>query len=410
MTIEIAPPAAAPVAPVKTAPANETTGAKEKSNVSDKSKPEDPEGFMAILASLGNPASTDLPAGNVAMPADGASIASDANVNGMLTQDATALLAQALQWASAPGAPSADTRGVDGDGSQLAGVIAPMSAALAGVKGSKPDALTQVPGTLNADAGWGATQQAAISGGKGKGGKDQLDTAALQSLPATGMAALGVVEGRTEGQDAKFIQVDLLAKMAPSMAESIAPTSINVSKREERSSVVGVFQPNSTHEVVGAPNPGGWSGNIVGSAASATPDAAVVTQTYVAEKIAYWISNDVQKAEMKLDGLGDKPVEVSISMNGNQAHVAFRTDEVQARDALENASLQLKEMLQRDGVILSGMSVGTSASGNSGAGGQQDRNARQGSKNVLAMVDQPARVDISINDKNTVGRALDLFV
>ena len=61
-------------------------------------------------------------------------------------------------------------------------------------------------------------------------------------------------------------------------------------------------------------------------------------------------------AEMKLEGLGDSPVEVSISMNGNQAHVAFRTDEVQARDALENAGVQLKEMLQRDGVVLSGMS------------------------------------------------------
>ena len=152
-------------------------------------------------------------------------------------------------------------------------------------------------------------------------------------------------------------------------------------------------------------------GNAAGSSAIPTPDAAVATtQSYVAEQVSYWISNDVQKAEMKLDGLGDKPVEVSISMNGNQAHVAFRTDEVQARDALENASLQLKEMLQRDGVVLSGMSVGTSAGGESGAGGQQDRNARQGSKNVTAMVDQSVRVDRVNNRQTAVGRALDLFV
>ena len=71
-----------------------------------------------------------------------------------------------------------------------------------------------------------------------------------------------------------------------------------------------------------------------------------------------------------------------------------------ARDALENASLQLKEMLQRDGVVLSGMSVGTSAGGESGAGGQQDRNARQGSKNVTAMVDQSVRVD-RVNNRQT---------
>ena len=406
MTIEIAPP----VAPVKTAPANETTGVKEKSNASEKSKPEDAAGFLAILASLGGASSTELPAVNAGLPLDGVPIASDPTLTGTQPQDAASLLAQALQWTIPSGAPSADTRGVDGDSSQLAGVIAPTPASLAGVKGTKLDALAQEAGTLNADAGWGATQQAAISGALRKGSKDQLDTAALQSLPATGMAALGVTENRTDGQDTKFIQVDLVAKMAPSIVESIAPTSINLTKREERSSVAGVFQPNATQEVVAAPSPTGWAGNIVGSSALAAPDAAMVTQTYVAEKIAYWISNDVQKAEMKLDGLGDQPVEVSISMNGNQAHVAFRTDEVQARDALENAGLQLKEMLQKDGVVLSGMSVGTSASGNSGAGGQQDRNARQGSKSVLAMVDQPARGDRAVNGQNTVGRALDLFV
>lgn len=47
-------------------------------------------------------------------------------------------------------------------------------------------------------------------------------------------------------------------------------------------------------------------------------------------------------------------------MHGNEAHVAFRTDEMQARAALESASSELKDMLQREGLTLSGFSIGGS--------------------------------------------------
>lgn len=407
MTIEIAPP----IAPVKTAPANETTGTKEKTNAPDKPKPGDPAGFMAILASLGNTPSVESPTGNLAVPADDLLIASDTALTGTPSQDATALLAQALQWTIPSDALPADARSLEGDASQLTGATGQVPMPLTGVIGSRPEISQKGTGALSLDAGLDTKSKANAFGAQRKGAKDQLDTAALQSVSGTGATTAVQDGGRTEARDAKFAPIDLVAKMAPSVVESIAPLPVNMVKREEQNPARGVFQSNPTHEVTGVANPGGWLGSAAGSSAITTPDAAVaITQSYVAEQVSYWISNDVQKAEMKLDGLGEKPVEVSISMNGNQAHVAFRTDEVQARDALENASLQLKEMLQRDGVVLSGMSVGTSAGGEPGAGGRQDRNARQGSKNVTVMVDQPARVDRTGNSKNTVGRALDLFV
>lgn len=128
----------------------------------------------------------------------------------------------------------------------------------------------------------------------------------------------------------------------------------------------------------------------------------------VAEKVAYWVTHDVQKAELKLDGLGEQPVEVSIRMNGSEAHVAFRTDELQTRSALEQAGNELKEMLQREGLTLAGVSVGTTG------GGEGQRNserkarmpARQGNiEMVVAPQPNPTRAV-----GTGVGRSLDLFV
>ena len=110
---------------------------------------------------------------------------------------------------------------------------------------------------------------------------------------------------------------------------------------------------------------------------------------------------------MKLDGIGDKPVEVSIRMQGNEAHIAFRSDELQARAALENASIHLKEMLQREGLVLSGVSVGTSGTGDSG---EQGSKSRQGARQTSVVSIQPARVDGTPGPGRLSGGALDLFV
>ena len=91
----------------------------------------------------------------------------------------------------------------------------------------------------------------------------------------------------------------------------------------------------------------------------------------------YWMSSDMKNAEMKLEGFGESPVEVSISVHGNQAHVAFRTDEVQARLALEDAGATLKDMLSKEGLDLTGVSVGTSGAD---GGGSQDAPPRQDSR------------------------------
>jgi flagellar hook-length control protein FliK len=143
-------------------------------------------------------------------------------------------------------------------------------------------------------------------------------------------------------------------------------------------------------------------------ASTAVADATQVSpEMQVAEQVTYWISQDVHNAELTLDGLGADPVEVSIRMSGNEAQVSFRTDELQTRDLLEGAASHLKELLQNQGLVLSGVSVGASGSGDAGAGHQrQQHGARQ-------TVSMPVEAEASLPRRpspGTQGRSLDLFV
>jgi flagellar hook-length control protein FliK len=137
--------------------------------------------------------------------------------------------------------------------------------------------------------------------------------------------------------------------------------------------------------------------------------AAAPLDTYVAEQVSYWITQDVQNAELTLDGVGHSPVEVSISMQGNEAQVAFHTDESAARDALQNATEQLRDMLQRQGLVLAGVSVGNAHSGE--AGQQQQKRPRQGGRQGMVVSAEPVGGGAdSRRMQPASGSAVDLFV
>lgn len=162
---------------------------------------------------------------------------------------------------------------------------------------------------------------------------------------------------------------------------------------------------------VGGVTDGAWGSQALFSATrvdapSATVNAALPSpETVVAEQVSYWITNDVQNAELKLDGFGPDPVEVSISLQGNEAHVAFRTDQAATRDVLENAVPHLKELLKNEGLVLSGVSVGTS--GQQDGQGSQERRPRSGMRQMS--VAAPEAVTTQGVGRNS-GRAVDLFV
>jgi flagellar hook-length control protein FliK len=131
-------------------------------------------------------------------------------------------------------------------------------------------------------------------------------------------------------------------------------------------------------------------------------------QTQVADKVSYWVTQGMQNAELKLDGFGDEPVEVSILLKGGEARVDFRTDQPEVRLLLEGALGQLKDSLQREGVVLTGVTVG--GSGTEGDGERQQNQHKHSGPNPKGEVNPSLASVRSQRGSTAVGRALDIFV
>lgn len=308
-----------------------------------------------------------------------------------LAVDAAALLAQAAQWNAAAVAnpeqiaPKAPT---------------PPPAGLA-VAGRASFGADKTEGTALAHAALGE----AVSELAAKAGKAHKEVAerlaAAQAALVEPVAASGQVAESRQAQAMQKMVEAPLNPVATALTTSIVATP---GRREDMARERSVFR--ATVPDVAAPvqtyAPSSTNGLFTNAPAPVTS-----METYVAEKVAYWISNDVQNAEMKLDGIGELPVEVSIRMQGNEAHIAFRSDELHARAALENASEHLKDMLQREGLVLSGVSVGSAGTGDASS---QERKSRQGSRQAGVVSVQPATTESVAGSRRSTGGALDLFV
>lgn len=161
---------------------------------------------------------------------------------------------------------------------------------------------------------------------------------------------------------------------------------------------------------------GAWGHQALFGGSRVSASAALVStptqslESMVADTVSYWTTQGVQNAELKLDGFGDEAVAVRISLKGDQAHIGFRTDQPEIRQMLEGALAQLKEVLKSDGLVLSGVSVGSS--GHNGAGAQEQRERADSRQSRQASLITPQAGPLPGRQRldSTVGRALDMFV
>jgi flagellar hook-length control protein FliK len=397
MTIEMSP------APCEAKPAasSETKNSKNKSSSEAKSDAGGPGGFTAILAAEDAP----TPATTTSGALDDASSLTQGQQDPSLflatpqfdlsgdkllpdaPLDAAALLAQSLHWNPLP----------EGNEVPTVSLVPGGASSAVGRAGAATIASAQVPVDQLLTTG-------ATSSTTRKTAKDAQDKSAGQVLLGAALPSstggMGQVDARTL-QTAPKVEAMLVT---PSAVESALATAAVSVKRDESGAERSIFKMSAS-ESTAVPQPvvtGAPATNVLTTSAVVPP-----SDVYVAEQVKYWISNDVQNAEMTLDGIGANAVEVSITMQGNEAHVAFRTDEPQAREALENASLHLKEMLRGEGLILSGVSVGTAGAGDSGG---QERRPRQGVRQAVVPFAQPISVGATPAGVRVSGRTLDLFV
>ena len=81
------------------------------------------------------------------------------------------------------------------------------------------------------------------------------------------------------------------------------------------------------------------------------------------DQVTYWISQKLQGADIQLDAGNGQSVSVSVQIKGNEAQVAFRSDQAEVRQILNQSLPELEKMLGNEGLMLSGATVGGQADG-----------------------------------------------
>lgn len=133
----------------------------------------------------------------------------------------------------------------------------------------------------------------------------------------------------------------------------------------------------------------------------------------VSEQVAFWVHQKTQNAALSIQHEG-RPIQVQVQLNGQEAHVRFAADDEQARQLLADGQAQLRDLLQAQGLSLSGISVDAG-----GAQGQPNAGAQGGEPSGTQA--RVARVSVNAADvagAELVGRSaaqvsstgVDLFV
>lgn len=159
---------------------------------------------------------------------------------------------------------------------------------------------------------------------------------------------------------------------------------------------------------------GAWAGIAAPDGArldvpAVAPDAGLTTEMRVAEQVSYYVGRGAQSAELEVEGIDERPIHVSIDLQGQEARIEFRAEQAQTRQVLQDAMPHLREMLEREGLTLAGMSVGSS--GPQGGQEQPSERGRAGLRQgqVEASVEGPAPV-AGARSALPSGRTLDLYV
>lgn len=273
----------------------------------------------------------------------------------------------AVQAAATPGATMAPTGHAGGDARASAGLQ-----------------------TMPTDAASTSTR----GGGADAAPRSDQPSAALQTTPAT---------AQTAARDA----------LIAAASAATAGTAGDGLRAKGRAGDGGVASP-----VVPAAGGGTFAATLQQAAGAADASAVLAdpaqagAEDRLAQQISYWVHQTTQNAEMTVDQ-GGAAMQVSVSLTGNEARVHFMTDQAQARALLDANMAQLRELLQGQGLVLTGTSVGTTAQdqGQTAGGQEQGQSApgRLGRAQGLVMA-APVNPDGGLRASVDVRRALDVFV
>lgn len=133
----------------------------------------------------------------------------------------------------------------------------------------------------------------------------------------------------------------------------------------------------------------------------------------LSEQIGYWIGNEIQSAHVRIDQDAQDPVQISVSLQGDEAHVRFQVESPEIRRVLESTTTDLRDLLRSQGLELAGVSIdaaGTPAS-DSGARDADSGNPREGQRdNADNAATAPSRPRTAPRLPGNGSHRLDVFV
>ena len=163
----------------------------------------------------------------------------------------------------------------------------------------------------------------------------------------------------------------------PAMAPAPAMQRL-VGQVEQWAAAVAGIQPKTNERVDTAKQVAQgvqWMSSDQGSATALTEQAVQETQQAQdalfdsapeepVEDMRFWLQGKNQRAEVVMDKDGQS-VRVQVALRGNEAQVIFRADQAQTREMLDASLEQLRDMLQQQGLELTGVSVQADGQGQS---------------------------------------------
>ena len=263
------------------------------------------------------------------------------------------------------------------------------------------------------------------TGGKKDGVKDLSRTATTQdaSTPRipNSTAATAAAAASTDAAAASRVAVSATATpaaetvaLAQAAAASIPGEGASPWRRIERPGDVSTPSAGAGSlgfDATGSASSSTATTDAAAAAANAGAGSAEFMERMV-DQVSWWMAHRSQGAELKLDLPGGQPVSVSVQVQGNEAQVAFRSDHPEARQWLNAAMPQLKEMLGNEGLMLSGSSVGQSGSGAEQEAARDAQRAwraeSSGSGTATSTID--TSMTTAPRPRTVSERALDLYV
>jgi flagellar hook-length control protein FliK len=338
------------------------------------------------------PASTAAPAATATI-ADGAQ-AADRAARGRVVDPALAGIDMKL--AAGDGAAADGSESLGNIFAQMRHVLAHAAASASGVAAGAGLSAAPAMGSKFSGAIGGAAAAGAIPPGTAA-----LASSSLAFTGAAAAASAAQLQGRaTVGGDAASAPAGIssiggvgaqLAALATGAGEANASgAGGSFHDRRETGAAGGL---GSAAPGFGAPaaTVGGssWNDALQGAGGTTGADAASTDfllqrspEDMMADRVGAWVNQKIHSAELTMDA-GGSPVQVRIALNGSEAHVQFRTDQAETRQMLGSAVGDLRDMLQKEGLLLSGVEVGTTSAGQPQAGnapqsGAQGRDGRVG--------------------------------